>query len=281
MNKKTTKTINWKRHCALVAALVVVSSGAWAASEELKVPFSDPSKTGRVDISILHGKVRIEGYDGREVLITSDSKSMARPMSSSRAEREGMKRIGAPAGALSIDERNNVMRMKSNAMMGESDLFLRVPQQTEIKVKCVNCTTLTVNNVSGGVELESLNGNVEIANVSGSISVHSLNNKIKATLRRVEEGKALAFSSMNGEIDVTFPASLRADVVVDNLNGETFTDFEMQLEPNREVESKDNRDKGGSYRAEVSRNFKGKINGGGTPIRFKNINGDILIRKGQ
>ncbi|MDZ7639379.1 MAG: hypothetical protein U5J83_14185 [Bryobacterales bacterium] len=85
---------------------------------------------------------------------------------------------------------------------------------------------------------------------------------------------------MNGDIDVTLPATTKADFLIDTHNGEVFTDFEVALEANLEREMKDNRSSGGALKMRLNQNLKGKVNGGGALMQFKNHNGDILIRKG-
>lgn len=275
-------TMRVARQWLLTAAALAMATASLAAqTDEMRIPFSDPARPGRVEVSILHGKVTIEGYDGREVLVTSTSSSPGRTRRSSRAERDGLRRIGTSTSSLEAEEQNNVLRLKGGALQGATDLHVRVPVNSAVKVKCVNCGDLTVSNVNGGLELENLNGTIQATDVAGAVSAHALNNKVLVKMRRVEPGKALAFTSMNGDVDVTLPADTKADIVVDNMNGETFTDFEMQLQSSREMNKVDNRSRGGSFRARVSTSMRAQLNGGGATIQFKNVNGDILIRKGQ
>jgi DUF4097 and DUF4098 domain-containing protein YvlB len=96
----------------------------------------------------------------------------------------------------------------------------------------------------------------------------------------VDAQKSMAFSSLNGNIDVTFPADLKATVSMRTDNGEVYSDFDIQLQAtNPQPAVEDGRGKGGKYVVRVEKTVKGTINGGGQEIQFKNFNGNIYIRK--
>jgi DUF4097 and DUF4098 domain-containing protein YvlB len=99
------------------------------------------------------------------------------------------------------------------------------------------------------------------------------------TFTRINQ-KPMAFSSLNGDIDVTFPADLKANVSLKSDRGEVFSDFDVQIQasaPKQTVE--DGRGHGGKYRVQIDRTVHGAINGGGPELQFTNFNGGIYIRK--
>ena len=74
----------------------------------------------------------------------------------------------------------------------------------------------------------------------------------------------MAFSSLNGDIDVTFPADLKANVSLRTDNGEVYSDFDVKVQPTAPQQTvEDNRGKGGKYRVKIDKNVRGTINGGG------------------
>ena len=86
----------------------------------------------------------------------------------------------------------------------------------------------------------------------------------------------MAFSSLNGDLDVTFPKSLKANVKLRTDMGEILTDFDMVVSPQKTlVETNENSD---TYKVKLEQWVQGKINGGGAEMLFKTWNGDILIR---
>ena len=86
----------------------------------------------------------------------------------------------------------------------------------------------------------------------------------------------MAFSSFNGDVDVTFPNSLKADVKLKSDMGEIYTDFEMAVDNQKPVVDKNT--SGGTYKVQIEQWVKGKINGGGAEMLFKTYNGDIILR---
>ena len=130
------------------------------------------------------------------------------------------------------------------------------------------------------MDINNVNGNVTLNNVGGSAVAHALNGRVLATFARLNSQKPMAFSSLNGAIDVTFPADLKASVSIRSDRGDVFSDFDIQLQANAPAQTvEDERGKGGKYRVKFDRTFKGTINGGGQEIQFKNFNGNIYIRK--
>src|SRR4029077_14609898 len=124
------------------------------------------------------------------------------------------------------------------------------------------------------------NGEVDLKNIGGSVVAHALNGHPFVTFNRVDPQKPMAFSCVKGEIDVTFPADLKANVSMRTDNGEVYSDFDIKLQPTAPQQSvEDERGKGGKYRVKIDKNVKGTINGGGQEIQFKNFNGNIYIRK--
>jgi DUF4097 and DUF4098 domain-containing protein YvlB len=139
---------------------------------------------------------------------------------------------------------------------------------------------IRIENISGEIEANNMNGEVAIVNASGSVVAHSMNGKVTVSLASIEAGKPMSFSTMNGDIDVTLPASTKANVKMKTSHGEMYTDFDVQLNGNAPApDVEDNRGKGGRYRVRIDASVNGTINGGGPEFQFTTFNGDIMLRK--
>jgi len=86
----------------------------------------------------------------------------------------------------------------------------------------------------------------------------------------------MAFSTLNGDVDVTFPADLRANVHVRSDRGEIYSDFEIAARGR--ATSRETRREGKRH-IEVEQELQGTIGGGGPDILFKTFNGDIFIHR--
>ena len=88
----------------------------------------------------------------------------------------------------------------------------------------------------------------------------------------------MSFSTMNGDIDVTLPANVKAKVKMKSDWGEVYSDFDIQVDTApQKIEEKDE----GKYRISFEKYIMGTINGGGPEYTFKTYHGDIIIRKAK
>jgi DUF4097 and DUF4098 domain-containing protein YvlB len=89
----------------------------------------------------------------------------------------------------------------------------------------------------------------------------------------------MAFSTLNGNVDITFPASLKANVKLKSDRGEIYSDFDVITEKHGPNVSHNN--KSGMYNLKVEDWVYGKIDGCGPEMMMKNMNGNIYIRKAK
>ncbi len=86
----------------------------------------------------------------------------------------------------------------------------------------------------------------------------------------------MAFSNVQGDIDITLPANASVTAKMRSEWGEVYTDFEMNIDrSNRENIEADS----DVYRVSINNWITGNINGGGPEYIFKTLRGDIYIRK--
>ncbi len=134
-----------------------------------------------------------------------------------------------------------------------------------------------VQNVNGEMDVNFINGDITMVNVSGSAVVSTQNGDVKVNFTRLKENTPMAFSTFNGEVDITFPASLKATVKMRSDHGNLFSDFDMEIKKSS-PKIDDNREDG-VYKIVMEEWVMGDINGGGPEVTFKTYSGDILIRK--
>lgn len=261
--------------------------GAFAYSQEgkpdrLTVPFSDPSRAHLVKVNLLSGGITVKGYEGKEVVIEARLQGGEPSREGKPAKKtEGLRRLENTATGLNVEEEDNVINVGVSSFNRTVDLTIQVPVTTSLKLGCVNDGDITVERVNGEIEVNNINGAVTLTNISGVVLAHALNHDVKVTLAKVTPDKSMSFSSLNGDIDVTFPPDIRAKVNMKSDNGEIYSDFEIRMDQTaRQPIVEEARSKGGTYRVRIEKAIIGTINGGGPEIQFKTFNGSIYIRKG-
>ena len=260
-------------------------AGTGQAQDKVNVPLDDPARPAVIKIGQVAGSITVKAYAGKDVTVEAHARDEERRGRRSRdndgdTNTQGMKRLSVGSTGLEIDEENNEVRISTASHMRAIDVTINVPTRANLKLSTVNDGDIVVNGVDGEIEVNDVNGNVTLTNCAGSAVAHALNGKVLVNLTRVN-GKPMAFSSLNGDIDVTFPADLKANVSFASDRGDVFTDFDVVMAPTTSkpmVEEKSG-DGGGKYRVKMDKTVRGTINGGGPEIQFKNFNGGIYIRK--
>jgi DUF4097 and DUF4098 domain-containing protein YvlB len=87
----------------------------------------------------------------------------------------------------------------------------------------------------------------------------------------------LSYVNYNGDIDLTFPSTLKASVKMKTKQGEIYSGFDAPIQKSTPVTK--NESKSGAYKVVIDDWVKMDINGGGPEITVKSYNGDIYIRK--
>lgn len=276
MNNQTLSFRSFVTAAALAGlALFAPRAGAQNGPDRVSVNLSDPARPAFIKASMVNGGITVKAYDGKEVIVEARTRNEEREKPSG-----GPKRINVSTTGLSIEEENNEVRISTESYARTIDLTISVPVHTSVKLRAVNDGDIVVTGVDGELDVDDINGEVDLNNISGSAVAHALNGHVRANFVKVNTQKPMAFSSLNGDIDVTFPADVKANVSIRSDRGDVFSDFDVQLQasaPKQEVE--DGRGKGGKYRVKIDKTVHGTINGGGPEYQFTNFQGQIYIRK--
>jgi hypothetical protein len=260
--------------------LAQAGQAAQAGASSLTVAFSDPARPGTIRAGLFQGSVTVRGSNRRDVLVTAPAlRATTRPVP---AEASGLRRLNQPPG-VAIDEENNVIVI-SMGPVGRGDLELAVPARTNLRLSTMN-GAITVEGVEGELEVTNFSGPITLSDVAGSVVAHSQNGKVTATIRQVAADKPMAFTSFNGAVDVTLPASAKANLKLRSDRGDVFTGFDVQLQAQRIQQDArqpaGGRDRVRSTRVQIDNAIYGSINGGGPEFELRTFNGPIYLRKGN
>ncbi|WP_159439338.1 DUF4097 family beta strand repeat-containing protein [Tenacibaculum agarivorans] len=263
---------------SIAVTLLVFLSYSVSAQEEVKVPLTNPNKEGFLKAEIINGSITVKGYEGDEVIVKGiQREGERRSRNRGRGNRVGLKRISANSLEFSVEEFDNVVRVKSS-VNGTTDFEIKVPKNFSLKLSTVNRGDIYVENVNGTMDISNTNGKITLKDISGSVSADALNKDIIVSFVKVNPDIPMAFSSLNGDIDITLPKNVKADIKVKSDRGEIYTDFDIKTRPSKAKVIKGDRKKRNAYSVKVEKWIIGSINGGGPEILFKNFNGDVILR---
>ena len=243
-------------------------------ADRYDVPLTDPSRPVRLRVAIVMGSIDVEAYNGNSVVVEAVAREVNR--GDAPAGKDGLRRVPMGSPGLDIEEKDNVVTVETDGPVKSAiDLRIHVPAQTSVRLETVQNGEIRIAGVRGDHELSNTNGGIEARQVSGSVVAHTVNGRVLVTFAAVTPDKAMAFSSLNGDVDVTIPGGTRANLRMESMNGKLYTDFDVAL---REPSSK-GRSGGGPYRVPLERDVSGAINGGGPEFLFKTLNGNIHLRR--
>lgn len=288
MNNVRTKCLCGSRVLATLAALMLVAPALAHAQAEpqagdgvdrLTVKLSDPTRPGSLRVNMLNGSITVKSYDGKEIKIEARPTDWGPMHHEEPPPPPGMHRLTVGTTGLTADEENNDVSITTDSVFHPSDLTLTVPVHTSLWLRTVNGGGISVMGVQGDIDASVVNGPITLSDVAGGIVAHTINGHLTATFTRLSESKPVAFSSMNGDIDVTFPPDAKANLSLHSQRGGVFSDFDVKFtspsgESNMETSS-DN----GKYHVRIGGGVYGTINGGGDAVQLSNFNGNIYIHK--
>jgi hypothetical protein len=272
-------------YLSLIAIFLFVGGSAsaqQATGDRINVSFSDPSKPGMVEAYVETGSLTVKGYNGKDVVIEAklrDNPTQTKESSEIPDKAKGMKRITANQTGLVVEEENNEMKIYVASHDNEVDLVIQVPFQTSLKLHNQEGGDMLVENVTGEIEASNSDGNLTLKNITGSAIAHAYDGELVVTFANIDPGKPMSFSAYDGDIDVTFPSTVKATVMVKTSEGEVYSDFAIDLKATPKKQVEDDRSTGGRYRISFGEYITGTINGGGPEFQFVSYDGNVYIRK--
>jgi len=157
------------------------------------------------------------------------------------------------------------------------DFVVKVPYAMNLHVSTVNNGSMTVQDVTGPLNVGNVNGSITLKNVRGTTQARTVNGNVEATYAAAPPG-ASSYHTINGQIRLHCPASLGADLHFKSMHGEFYTDFAnaemlpVQVTKNREGQ-------GGGTVYQLTKDTAVRIGKGGPDLRFETLNGDVTVSK--
>ncbi|HXD78686.1 MAG TPA: DUF4097 family beta strand repeat-containing protein [Puia sp.] len=267
---------------ATLFALFTLTMGSVSAqnkgTQEMVVPLSDPGKPVTLHCSLMSGSIKVTGYEGKDVQITVSLDTTKDEDDAD--ESEGMKRIGTNGGIdIRAEEHDNNVEIHTGGLMSKiTGVSIKVPQNTSrVDVSTVNNGNVEVTNINGKVEIGDVNGEIVAKGISGSVVANTVNGDIIVVFKSVDPKAAMAFSTLNGKIELSLPADTKANLKLKSDNGEIFSDFDVAVDKaSPKVVTKNEEH---YHEIRIDDWVYGTINGGGPEIMMQSTFGKLYIRK--
>lgn len=250
-------------------------------TDQLIVPLSNPGKPFTLKASLLEGSIKVVSYEGKEVVIDISSTG-AIGKNEAKETDKGMRRISSSGGyEVTAKENDNIVSVSTGFPGKAYNLSFKIPKDANVtlNIGTVNSGNIEVENVKGELEVTNVNGDIKLTNITGSVVCNTVSGEISTTFDAVNPQAPMAFSTLSGNINVTFPADLKANLKLKSDMGEVYTDFEIDID--KSLPKKQQTTERGVYKVKLEEWIYGKVNGGGPEIMMKNMSGNIYVKKGR
>lgn len=236
--------------------------------DQLIIQLTHPGIHGFLEFNNYKGSITVEGYKGK--VVTVEAKH--------RDEEADIKKIREYKSIkLSATERENKIRIDNSTYKKTIDVLIRVPYDFSLKLSTYDNGVINVFNVYGEIEIENYNGNISCKGISGSAVLSSVDGDLEVEFIKVSDNTPMAFTTVEGKIDISFPSDFRAEVKLNTEFGDLYSDFDISINKEKALIEKNKRN--GTTKYSFNDWVSGSINGGGAEFLFKSLNGNIYLRK--
>nr|WP_294789784.1 DUF4097 family beta strand repeat-containing protein [uncultured Mucilaginibacter sp.] len=243
--------------------------------KSLTVPLSSPGKPFTLNVNFLSGTIDVAAYDGNEIVIEfSPDEKKPKPIAAG-----GMRVIGGGSTSVTATEKDNRVNVNGDALAKAGNVKIKVPRGTNtFKLNTTNSKGITASDIGGEIEVSNTNGDIKLTNVSGSVVANTTNGDVVVVFKSLDAKAPMAFTTLNGRVDVTLPATVKANLKLHTGRGDINSDFDVTVEASTPTTT---RGKDGSYHYSDQEWVTGKLNGGGPELTMRTFNGNIYIRKAK
>jgi lia operon protein LiaG len=253
---------------SLITILLLISASILSA-KEFKISVQNTKET-RLILKDFNGKLPVEGYNGNEIIISSESEDFNPP-----GKAKGLKAI-YPSGTdntgigLDVEKNGNQINITCIVPFNRAGQYkIKVPDNLALEFEsgCERSNDIYVENTKSEIDVKNCQ-DIELKNVAGPLVLSTISGNINVTFGTINTDKPFSVNSISGDIDITLPVKTATNLELRTVNGEIYSDFEL-------TETQKNLKRIGGNELDFP------LNGGGFKFSIVNVSGNIYLRKGN
>ncbi|MGK2856628.1 MAG: DUF4097 family beta strand repeat-containing protein [Thermoanaerobaculia bacterium] len=252
-----------------IAAAALITGGSLFAAELTEKFDKTFAAKATVGVENENGSVTVKSWDRPEIRVeaekTVDGSSEA-AASAMKEIRIDIREEGGELRVRTVMPRRNgggfLDWLAGNNINANVRYTISVPRSTNLDLETVN-GRIEVNGVDGVMDLETTNGKIAIAKSAGRVNAETTNGGIVAQLDSVSPG-GMKLETTNGSVQLELPVAFRANLNAATTNGSIKSDFPITIQGTMS-----------------KTRLNGALNGGGEELRVRTTNGSIKILKSQ
>lgn len=237
---------------SIVTTLAGFALAASAAAQDFQKTYRIGAG-GQIRIGNISGDVIVTGYDGDAIIVKGTKKGRDRDQVE----------IEDRSGTGNVDI--GVHYPKHCDCDASIRFDVQVPRSATYDFDHIASVSgdVRVTGVTGRLHASAVSGDVHINDVTGSVSASAVSGDVKVEINRLDGSDDMKFSTVSGDVSVTLPSSLAADVDMSSFSGSIKTDFPVEVRAERYG----------------SRNWaRGKLGEGTRRLKMSSVSGDLSLR---
>lgn len=237
---------------SIAAALAGLALAATASAQDFQKTYRIGAG-GQIRIGNVSGDVIVTGYDGDSIVVTGTKKGRDRDMIE----------IEDRSGTANVDVG---VRYPKHCNCDASIRFeVQVPRSVKYDFDHIASVSgdVRVTGVTGRLNASAVSGDVHITDVSGSVSASAVSGDVQVEINRLDGSDDMKFNTVSGDVSVTLPGSLDADVDMSSFSGSIKTDFAIEVRSER-------------YGSRNS--ARAKLGEGSRRLKMSSVSGDLTLR---
>jgi lia operon protein LiaG len=252
---------------AILLSTIIIILCSPVYSQDYKIAASNSTDASLV-LDGFSGQLTIEGYSGNDIVIspaekveTPERAKGLKPVYSNGVDNTGL--------GLKMDKDGNKISIRCLLpFTNQKDFTIKVPENMALKItsECQNNNDVFVSKMKSEIEIQTCQS-IKLEQVSGPLVLSTISGDIDITFGTINSQKPFAINSVSGEIDITMPSKLAADIEMNSVTGNMYSDFDFN-----------NSDK--NVKQVGGNNLEYKMNGGGVKFSIVTVSGNIYLRKG-
>lgn len=242
--------------------------------DQLNIALINPGKPFKLNMNLGGGSLNINTYEGSDLRVTA-SPAVNTNDNTGQGKNQNVNintntnsNVNVNSGVAGRNtNRNKLLKVSQN---GNEIVIGQLNQK-----RALNVEVSLPEHVASQLEITCADGPVVLKNISGSAIVTTVNGNVTATFKNIDPKSPMAFSTLIGAIDLSFPATTKANLTLKSDEGVLLSDFALT----GPVKSKLGRNKKGQFQSKLAGSLSGNLNGGGQKISITNMQGNIYLRK--
>lgn len=238
----------------LAAVLALAGCGDQLSAASVTESFSQTvslSPGGSMSVSNVNGRIEVSAWDRNEVQIEAVKRA------NSMAKLQEIE-IDVAATGDQVEIETDLPRS------GNASVSYRItaPASAVVEVDTVN-GSVNIAGIRGGMNAHSVNGAIEADGLAESSEIKTVNGSVEARYSTAPSSGRHHFKSVNGAISVYMPATPSGRFTAKSVNGSIQNDFGIEVQ---------------KARYGPMRSMEGTLGSGAGLFEFSTVNGSIRIR---